>query len=77
MTNAETNDKAAGVAEQAPNSAPEKASSKKGASQKNGAPKGRKTAKGAKTKKEAKGRKKAAKSARVKGLHSSRREQGR
>jgi hypothetical protein len=73
MTNAETNDnKAAAVAEQAPNRAPEKAPSKKGASQKKSAPKGRKTAEGA-TKaaapgKRAKGGKKekAAKSSRAK-----------
>jgi hypothetical protein len=50
MTNAETNDKAAAVAEQGAHAAPEKAPSKKGASQKKGAPKGQKTAKGRKTK---------------------------
>jgi len=62
---------AAAVAEQGAHVAPEKASSKKGASQKKGAPKGQKTAKGAKTKaatpkKEAKAGKKAAKPARTK-----------
>ena len=50
MTNAETNDKAATVAEQGAHVAPEKASSKKVASQKKGAPKGQKTAKGGKPK---------------------------
>jgi len=39
MTNAETNDKAAAVAEQGAQAAPEKAPSKKGASHKKGAPK--------------------------------------
>jgi hypothetical protein len=41
MTNTETNDKAATVAEQGANTAPAKAASKKGASQKKGAPKSR------------------------------------
>ena len=50
MTNAETNAKAATVAEQGAHVAPEKASSKKGASQKKGAPKGQKTAKSGKAK---------------------------
>ena len=45
MTNAETNDKAAAVAEQGATAAPEKAPSKKGASQKKGAPKANKGAK--------------------------------
>ena len=49
MTNAEANT-AANVAEQGATVAPEKASSKKGASQKKGAPKGRKAANGGKTK---------------------------
>ena len=44
MTKSETNDKAA-VAEQGAHVAPEKASSKRGASQKKGAPKGEKAAK--------------------------------
>jgi hypothetical protein len=65
MTNAETNEKAATVAEQGAHVAPENASSKKGASQKKGAPKGQKTAKGGKAKagpkKQAKASKKAAK----------------
>lgn len=64
MTNAETNDKAAAVAEQGANVAPEKASSKKGASQKKGAgtaKKGaKKSAKAAAPKKAAKASKKAA-----------------
>ena len=60
MTNAETNDKAAAVAEQGANVAPEKAPSKKGASQKKGAPKAKKSAKAAAPKKEAKPSKKAA-----------------
>src|SRR5713101_8231987 len=52
MTNAEATitENAAAVAEQGAHVAPEKTSSKKGASQKKGAPKGQKTAKGAKTK---------------------------
>jgi Protein of unknown function (DUF3489) len=67
MTNAETNT-AANVAEQGAHVAPEKASSKKGASQKKGEPKGQKAAKGGKTKaaapkKGAKAGKKAAKPA--------------
>jgi hypothetical protein len=61
MTNAETTDKAAAVAEQGANIAPEKASSKKGASQKKGAPKVKKSAKAAAPKKEAPASKKAAK----------------
>ena len=48
MTNAETTDKAAAVAEQGAHGAPQKAPSKKGASQKKGAPKGQKAAKGGK-----------------------------
>src|SRR5713101_1643076 len=65
MTNAEatTTENAASVAEQGAHVAPEKASSKKGATQKKGAPKGQKAAKGAKAKasrkKEAKAGKKA------------------
>ena|SRR2546429_490738 len=47
MTNAEANDKAAAVAEQGANVAPEKAPSKKGVSQKKGASKAHKTAKSA------------------------------
>jgi hypothetical protein len=43
MTNTETNDKAATVAEQAAHVAPAKPTSRKGASQKKGAPKGRKS----------------------------------
>jgi len=61
MTNAETNDKAASVAEQGAHAAPEKASSKKGASQKKGAPKAKKGVKAAAPKREAKASKKAAK----------------
>ncbi len=49
IANAEANT-AANVAEQGAHVAPEKASSKKGASQKKGAPKGQKAAKGGKTK---------------------------
>jgi Protein of unknown function (DUF3489) len=68
MTNAETNDKAATVADQGAYVAPEKAPSKKGASQKKGAPKGQKAAKGGKAKaapkKEAKTSTKSAKPAR-------------
>ena len=70
MTNAETAtiDKTAPVAAQGAQDAPEKASSKKGASGKKGAPKGQKAAKAAKTKaapkKEAKAGRKAAKPAR-------------
>jgi hypothetical protein len=48
MTNAETADKAAAVAEQGAQGAPEKAASKKGASQKKNAPKANKGAKKAK-----------------------------
>ena len=48
MTNAETNHKAATVAEQAAHVAPAKAPSKKGASQKKGAPRAKKSAKPAK-----------------------------
>jgi hypothetical protein len=59
MTNAETNDKAATVAEQGAHVAPEKAPSKKGASRTKSAPKGQKTAKGAKPKKAAKPERKA------------------
>jgi uncharacterized protein DUF3489 len=52
MTNSETTaaDKAATVAEQGAHVAPEKASSKKGATRRQGAPKGQKTAKGGKAK---------------------------
>src|SRR5579864_4397253 len=68
MTNAETN--AATVAEPGATVAPEKASSKKGASQKKGGPKGRNTAHGGKTnavrKKPAKAVKKASRPARAK-----------
>ena len=70
MTNAETNDTAAAVAEQGAHVAPEKTPTKKGASQKKGAPKGKKAAKGGKAKgtpkKEAKANKKAAKPATAK-----------
>jgi len=63
--NAETNDTAAVVAEQGANVAPDKASSKKGASSKRAAPKGQKSAKGGKPKatapKKATGAKRAAK----------------
>jgi hypothetical protein len=45
MTNAETNDKAATVAEQRAHVAPAKPASRKGASQKKGAPKAKKSAK--------------------------------
>src|ERR1700681_2008454 len=45
MTNAETNDKAATVAEQGAHVAPAKASSKKGADKKKGAPRAKKSAK--------------------------------
>jgi hypothetical protein len=48
--NSESTNTAATVAEQGANVAPEKASSKKGASPKKGAPKGHKAAKGGKTK---------------------------
>ena len=71
MKNAEANttEHAATVAEQGATVAPEKASSKKGATQKKGAPKGQKTAKGGKAKaapkKEAKSGKKAGKPARA------------
>ena len=62
MNNVETNDKDAAVAAQGAHVAPEKASSKKGASQKKGAPKAKKSAKkAAAPKKEAKVSKKAAK----------------
>jgi hypothetical protein len=64
MTNEQTNT-AATVAERGAHNAPEKASSKKGASRKKGAPKGKKTAKGGK---------KAAKPARTKGTASPRAE---
>ena len=59
MTNAETNDKAAALAEQGAHVAPEKAPSKKGASQKKGAPKAKKSAKAPAPKKQAKASKKA------------------
>lgn len=64
MNNAETNDKAAAVAEQGANVAPQKAPSKKGASQKKGAPTARKTAADAAAKKKAKATKKTRKSER-------------
>jgi len=54
MTNAETTDKAAAVAEQGANVAPEKAPSKKATSPKNAAPKGKKNAKGGNAKAAAK-----------------------
>lgn len=60
MTNTETDDKAAAVAEQGATVAPEKAPSKKGASQKKGTPKAKKSAKAAKPNKQAKTTKKAA-----------------
>ena len=69
MTNAEAaiTENSATVAEQGAHVAPQKASSKKGATQKKGAPKGQKTAKGGKAKaspkKEAKAGKKAKPSA--------------
>ena len=69
MTNAEATitENAATVAEQGGHVAPEKTSSKKGATQKKGASKGQKAAKGGKAKaspkKEAKAGKKAAKAA--------------
>jgi hypothetical protein len=68
MTNAEPSiaENAATVAEQGAHVAPEKASSKKGASPKKGAPKAKKGAKAAKPKKEAKAGKKAAKPAHAK-----------
>ena len=72
MTNAEATitENAATVAEQGAHVAPEKASSKKGATQKKCAPKGQKAAKGGKAKaplkKGAKASKKAAKSAQAK-----------
>ena len=82
MTNAEATitENAATVAEQGAHVAPEKASSKKGATQKKGAPKGQKAAKGkakASPKKEAKAGKKAAKPAHAKEASTPRREQGR
>src|ERR1700722_3202346 len=63
MTNAEATitENAATVAEPGAHGAPEKATSKKGATQKKGAPKAKKTAKVAKPKKEAKASKKGAK----------------
>jgi hypothetical protein len=70
MTNPENTNTAATVAEQGATVAPEKASSKKGATQKKRAPKGQKAAKGGKTKvapkKEAKTSKKTAKPTRAK-----------
>jgi hypothetical protein len=70
MTNAETSI-AAAVAEQSATVAPEKASSKKGASRKKGSPKGRKPANAGKTKagapkKQTRASKKSAKAARAK-----------
>ena len=50
MTNTETNDRAATAAEQGVPAAPEKPTSKKGASKKKGAPKAKRGAKGAKAK---------------------------
>jgi hypothetical protein len=66
MTSAETNDKAAAVAEQSAHGAPEKVASKEGASQRKGAPRATKAAKRGKAKtavpkKGAKARTKAAK----------------
>ena len=72
MTNAEatTTENAASVAEQGAHVAPEKASSKKGATQKKSAPKGHEISKGkaaaAAPKKQAKARKKVAKPAQAK-----------
>jgi hypothetical protein len=68
MTDAEatTTENAASVAEQGAHVAPEKASSKKGASQKKGAPKAKKGAKAAKPKKGAKSGNKAARPAQAK-----------
>jgi hypothetical protein len=66
MTNAKTNDTAATVAAQGAQGAPEKTSSKKGASQKKGTPKVRKSVKDATRKNEAKASKKAAKPAQAK-----------
>ena len=54
MTNAETTDKAANVAEQGAHVAPVKVSSKKGTSQKKGAPKAKMSAKAAPKKKASK-----------------------
>ena len=64
MTNTETRNKAATVAEQGAHVAPETAPSKKGTSKKRGAPKAKKSAKGAKAKPAA--TKKEAKAARTK-----------
>jgi hypothetical protein len=66
MTNAETNDTAATVAERGGHVPPEKTSPRKGATRKKGAPRGQKAAKGAKAKaatpkKQAKASKKAGK----------------
>ena len=68
MTNAEatTTENAAAVAQEGATVAPEKASSKKGATQKKGAPKGHKAAKDAKAKKAAKAGKKTTKPASAK-----------
>jgi len=63
MTNAETTEQAAAVAEQGAHVAPENAPSKKGASRKKNAPKAKKTAKGAKPGKVATAAKKTTKSA--------------
>src|SRR5580704_13471134 len=65
MTNAEATitENAATVAEQGAHVAPEKASSKKGATQKKGAPKGKKSAKGGKAKASPKKKAKAGKKA--------------
>jgi hypothetical protein len=75
---ATTTENAAAVAEQGAHVAPEKASSKKGASQKKGVPKGQKGAKGGKAKvspkKEAKAAKKATKPAQAKEASASRAE---
>jgi hypothetical protein len=64
MTNAETNDKAATVADQGAHVAPAKGAQKKGASPKKGAPKGKKSAKPAKLAKAPRGAKKGATDAR-------------
>ena len=61
MTNVEATEKAAAVAEQGANVAPEKAPSKKGARRKKNAPKAKKTAKTAAPKKGAKAAKKTSK----------------
>jgi hypothetical protein len=65
MTNADTKDKAAPVAAQGANVAPEKTPSKKGTSQRKGAPKAQKSAKAAALKQGAKASKEAAKTERA------------